>query len=438
MEKDRKIVLATFGSLGDLFPVVAFGRALKEIGFRPMIASWSDYRQIVEKAGLDFAPAGTSISEMYEIWGMTPGHVVEKMIRDPSYIIHKMAMMLIGKHAREMADACGGAELIIAHPLSFPARVIAEKRGIPWGIMALYPIVMWSAYDPPAGGVALPMIARPKSRIAVAYNRAAIGIVHRILGQQLRHLRELRQWLGMPKLSRARLVHQMNDAEFVIGLFSPHFHGPQPDHPPNTSIVGFPYFDSGIVGAHSGDRELEDFLAAGPPPVVFTLGTLATNIRGNFFEICKSAIKALGMRAILLVGSEHGAELKGLADEDIFVREYLSHAKIFPRASIVVHHGGIGTTAEALRAGKPQLVVPFLGDQRDNAARLERLGVADSLLPRRYRVPAVVAKLRRLGGDAALARKAAELSERVSGEDGAMAGALKVREFLDARRAQRR
>ena len=169
---------------------------------------------------------------------------------------------------------------------------------------------------------------------------------------------------------------------------------------------------------------LEAFLETGPPPIVFTLGSSAVMDPGDFFRVSAEAAEQLGRRALLL-GMEHGALQTKDVDAgaearaaDLLGVRYGSYARIFPSAAAIVHQGGVGTTAEALRAGRPMLVVPWGVDQPDNAARVARMGVGRTLGRKRYRTARVVEELRRLLEEATYARRAAEVGAAIRQEEG--------------------
>jgi UDP:flavonoid glycosyltransferase YjiC (YdhE family) len=125
------------------------------------------------------------------------------------------------------------------------------------------------------------------------------------------------------------------------------------------------------------------------------------------------------MRAVLLVGRKAEPRLARLASQDVFVAGYAPHSLVFPRATAVIHHGGIGTVGQALRAGRPQLVCPLFGDQLDNAERLVRLGVARRLDHRRFEPGRAATLLQALLGDPAVRARAERLGVQVAAEDGA-------------------
>ena len=161
---------------------------------------------------------------------------------------------------------------------------------------------------------------------------------------------------------------------------------------------------------------MSDFLDSGPPPIVFTLGSSAVWIGREFFRESIDAAKQLGQRAVLLVGDERNHPVE-LPDGMIAV-DYVSYESLLPRASVVVHHGGVGTTSHGLVAGAPTLIVPFAFDQSDNAAHAARLGVSRTVYRNKYRAPPVVRELSKLLHERSYTERAREVSAELKQEDG--------------------
>jgi UDP:flavonoid glycosyltransferase YjiC (YdhE family) len=198
-------------------------------------------------------------------------------------------------------------------------------------------------------------------------------------------------------------------------MFSRLLADPQPDWPVNTVVTG-PVLYNGAAPPELSE-ELERFLAAGPPPIVFTLGTSAVEAAGSFYEVSARAARRLGRRAVLLVGRHAHNRPRELGD-GLLAIEYAPHATLFPRAAAIVHQGGAGTLHQGLASGRPTLVVPHAHDQPDNAMRVARLGVSRTLYPRRYTEAAVVRELDALLMDEAYAVRAAQIGTRVRSEHG--------------------
>jgi UDP:flavonoid glycosyltransferase YjiC (YdhE family) len=222
-------------------------------------------------------------------------------------------------------------------------------------------------------------------------------------------------------------VNPVIDGQFspfgTLALFSPQFAAPQLDWPVNSQTAGFLFYDRrgegfGLPPEHpSGLSEgLKKFLEAGPAPLLFTLGSSAVMQPGTFYYESAIAAKALGMRAVMLVGKGEHVSLP--PDDTLHVEEYASYTALMPRCAAIVHQGGIGTVAQALRAGRPMLVVPWAHDQPDNAERLRRLGVARVQNRGSYTAAAATTHLRELTRNETYSHKAAALAKSISQEDG--------------------
>jgi rhamnosyltransferase subunit B len=216
-------------------------------------------------------------------------------------------------------------------------------------------------------------------------------------------------------------------------MFSPTFATPQPDWPANTVQSGFTFYDDSQRNAELPPA-LESFFANGKPPIVFTLGSAAVMEPGRFYDESIQAAKLLNHRAVLLVGKNSPPE--NLTDE-IMAVEYAPYSQIFSRACAIAHQGGIGTTAQALRAGRPMLVMPYSHDQPDNAARVERLGVALKISRQQYLAKRAAEKLRELLENPTYAAKAAKIGQIIQAENGVSAACDAIEQKLLCRKIAR-
>jgi UDP:flavonoid glycosyltransferase YjiC (YdhE family) len=223
----------------------------------------------------------------------------------------------------------------------------------------------------------------------------------------------LRAEVGLPPTSDSPLFEGQHSASLVLALFSKLLADKQPDWPPQTVITGFPLYDGGC----ELPPELVDFLAEGPPPIVFTLGSSGAEVAGPFYEHSVTAAKRLGRRAVLIVGKNARHRPAPLPD-GVLACDYAPFSELFPRAAVIVHAGGVGTTGLAMRSGRPALVVPHAHDQFDNAARATRLGIARTVPQRRYHPARVAAELGQLLDNLRYAERASSFGERIGREDG--------------------
>ena len=407
-----KIVFATFGSLGDLHPYIAVARELKRRGHAPMIATFVEYRDAVEAAGIGFAPMRPEMGRFGDKTAMMQRLIDPR--RGPELMVRELFMPHLAESYEDLERACAGADLLVTHPLTFAGPLLAEKHGLRWASTALSPMTMFSAVDPPLfPGAEWMQWAR---RLGVAPYRLVFRIPRAIVRRWEQPLRDFRARLGLPATGALAQIEGQFSPRLHLALFSRLLAAPQPDWPAGTVMCGFPRYD-GAAPAH--DAALDEFLAAGDPPVVFGLGSSAVMVAGSFWSRAIEAVSRLGRRAILLAGEAEGVA----GTPSIRVFDYLPYSAVFPRAAAIVHSGGIGTLAQALAAGRPQLVTPVAFDQPDNARRAAGLGVARTLAFSKVTAAGLARELAIVMEHASLSTRAREVGAAISGEDGARGAA---------------
>lgn len=411
MAKGKRIVLTTHGTLGDLHPYLAIALELQARGHKPVIATSEYHRRQVKSAGIEFHAIRPDIS-----FGDNEFH---RRLTEPKRGMERVIREFMLPVLREMYDDLmivvqkdGGADLLVSQILIFAAPIIAEKTGIRWVSTELQPGVFMSAYDPP---VLAPLPGLAKLRgLGSTFHGALFRFAKFTARAWAEPVRQLRRELGL-SLGKDPLFEGRNSPHLVLALFSRVFGEPQPDWAANTLVTGFPFYDE---NGSSLAPELTQFLDGGEPPIVLTLGSSAVWDAGNFYTESIAAAQKLGRRAVLLVGHDPHNQPSEPLPKNIIAAPYAPYARIFPRASVIVHQGGIGTTAQALRAGKPMLVMPFGGDQYDNGARAERLGVGRTIMRDKYSADSAAIELKELLNNPRYMEKAAEVGRRVQAEDG--------------------
>lgn len=407
-----RVVLFTFGSLGDVHPYIAVGLELQRRGHDAAIATSAYYRDKVESLGLGFHPLRPDAPGEFETTGF-----MERVMHPrngPSVVIRDIMMASLRETHEDVESAAEGADLLVSHPLTFPVPVVATRRGLPWASTALAPMSFLSAHNPPILPP-VPWLAalRPLgSRFhGWMFDRAARSIRH-----WFEPYHALRREHGLPAAPDAMRGGSFSP-HLMLALFSRHFSAPQPDWPEPTVITGFCFHDRDSF-EDVGTEELNSFLDAGPPPIVFTLGSSAVWAARDFYTESLKAARALGTRAVLLVGKDARNQLPSPLPDGVATFAYAPYSWLFPRAAAIVHQGGIGTTAQALRAGRPMLVVPYGFDQFDNADHIRRLGVGDWIRRGRYNAGRATAVLRRLLGDRGTSDRADRIGRAVRAENG--------------------
>jgi rhamnosyltransferase subunit B len=236
-------------------------------------------------------------------------------------------------------------------------------------------------------------------------------------------LNALRATLGLAPVDR--VMHRwMHSPQLVIAFFPEWFAAPQPDWPPNTHAVGFPLWDAD--GATPLAAEAEEFLNAGAPPVIFTPGSAGATMQKFFAESVKAA-REMNLRAMLV--TNYPEQVPDDLPPSIGVFGYLPFSQVLPRAALLVYHGGVGTLAQGIKAGIPQLVVPHGYDQFDSGWRIEQLQLGRSIPQGRYREARVVRAIQSILGDGLAARRCREFASRIDAAD-AVARACRLIEGL--------
>jgi UDP:flavonoid glycosyltransferase YjiC (YdhE family) len=414
----KRIVINCWGSHGDFFPYVGLALALKARGHAPVVATAEIYREEVERAGVEYAHVGPDLDPNDE----TLYERAMDQTRGSEVIVRELLMPKLAETHAELTAVAAGADLIVGHPLTVSVPLVAERANLPWVSTVLAPMLFFSATDLPV----LPQapVLRHAGKLGPWAARRVIGLGHRMTKGWFEPVHRLRAELGLPRAGHP-MFEGMFSPRLTLALFSRVLGEPQPDWPPHVRTTGFVFYN-GPDAALS--RELEEFLAAGPPPVVFTLGTSAVGAAGRFYHESAAAAARLGVRAVLLIGSFE----ENRPDEpsrDVLVVDRAPHQLLFPRASAIVIHGGIGTTGQVLRSGRPVLVVPHGHDQFDNAHRVTKLGVARTLHPKRYRAPRVARGLARLLSDD-YRERAESVAATVRAEGGADAAAVALERLV--------
>jgi UDP:flavonoid glycosyltransferase YjiC (YdhE family) len=414
----RRIVITCWGSYGDVFPYVGLAKAIQARGVVPVVATSEGYRQTVEQEGIEFAPVGPDVNP-------TDRDLIARVMhpaKGGEVIVRELLLPQLAQTYEQLRRATLGADLLVTHPITYAAPVLAEREGLPWVSTVLAPMLFFSVTDLPVFPQA-PWLSAART-LGPWATRMLVGLARRATRDWMVPVHRLRAELRLPR-GRHPLFEGQFSARLTLALFSRVLAEPQPDWPPNVVTTGFVFYN----GPDGLAPELEAFLASGPAPIVFTLGTSAVGAAGRFYHESAAAAAQLGVRAVLLTGGFQQNRPAARLPHGVLLVDRAPHQLLFPRAAAIVHQGGSGTTGQALRSGRPMLVVPHGHDQPDNAFRVTRLGVARTLFPQRYRAARVVRELERLLTDDYRARAAATAGA-VRAEGGADAAAAALERLL--------
>ncbi len=417
-----RIVLATVGSLGDLHPFLAVAQQLQQRGFHPVVATHAEYRDKVEAWGLTFYPVRPSMDDLTRSLGLSRVELTRRAIDNPLFIYRALVFPYLRESHEDLERLIGEDDTVVTSTLAFAARFVAEQRPLPWLAIVLQPMLFLSAFDPPLLDGTL-RIGTLLQRVGPRAARVVINAMSWLSRPLFRPIDRFRASIGLPRSTDNPAFRGQFGAAGAIGLYSTAIGRVQPDFPPSTAIVGFAWFDSEDGRQPQLSRAVREFLDNGAAPIVMTLGSVVSDIGDTLFIAAINAARESGLRIVVLAGSEGALRLAPLASPDVFIGSYEPHSLLFGRATVVIHHGGIGTLAQALRSGRPQLIVPVLADQADNAARAEKLGVARIVRRRRFDAATAVTEIKRLITDNRFAAAAKCIATRISIENGADAAA---------------
>ena len=408
-----RIVRSNIGTFGDINPLIAIALELKRRGHVPVMAVPAIFQPKIVPLGLEFHavrpdidPNTTLMAEM--VYDVRKG--TERGLREFLFPVLRQTY----DDLLDAATKPERADLLLLGELNYAGPIVAEATGIRWASYVLAPLSFFSAFDPPV----LPMYPRlaRADKTVPGMGRAIKRLARFVSRKWPQPIYDLRAELGLTK-GRNPLFDAKHSPYLVLALFSSALGTEQRDWPPNALITGFCFYDSD-AGNAALPANLEEFLAAGPAPVVFTLGSAAVLAAGRFYEFSAKAAIKLGVRAVLLIGTDPRNRLKQELPKTICVAEYAPYSALFNRSAMVVHQGGVGTTAQCLRAGKPMLIMPYSHDQPDNARRMRRLKVA-RVIQRAYYTPIRVArKLKAMLAEPIFARRAEMVARRLEHENG--------------------
>lgn len=420
-----KVLLVTLGSLGDIHPFLALAHALKREGADAVIAASENYREIVSANGVGFAAARPSVEDFIQSAGLPLEDLAQALRKDEQLLFRSFVFPFLRENFEDVAAASEDADLIVCHSLAFAARCVAEKKAIPFVNLLLSPMMLYSACDPPKLPIFLTRGPQPLRRL---YNRLAMACLDALIGFWGAPINALRRQAELPRLSGFDLLWRETRAKAVVALCSPLLARPQPDHPHHLLIAGHSFFDQRReLGL---DEELAAFLAAGEAPAIVSFGSFFTRDQPALYDACYEASARLGLRLVALVEEERLEKAREQRPAHVHVCGYAPHSMLFPRGRVVIHHGGAGTSGQALRAGVPQLVIPQCFDQPDNAARIERLGVSKTVTPRRATTERVTQALRALLTPD-FTERARRVGRLIAQEDGAAIAARRILSLLN-------
>ena len=418
-----RVLLLTFGTEGDIAPFVALAQGLLAAGHEASICTAAGYRQLVEQTGVPYEHMSNEMLELLQTAMPTmagPGEALRLARR-------MLAAMRVSLLDQWDAARRSRPDVLVYHPKTLGGLHVAERLGVPPVVSLPLP------FFNPTRAFPVPFIGRwpfggAMNRLSYQVNRfTAVAY-----GGMINSFR--RQTLGLRPMSRVTDYLHDVDGRPVPALYgySREVVPVPPDYPAHAHVTG--YWFSSEDRSWCPPAPLLDFLAAGPPPIYVGFGSMGFGrhaaARGRAVV---DAVGAAGLRAVVATGWG-GLQVDSPPDH-VHLVDHVPHQWLFPRTAALVHHGGAGTTAAGLLAGRPTLICPVLGDQGFWGERVRDLGVGPAPLPaRRLTTTELAPRLRQLTSDDGFRDRAAEIADRLAAEDG-VTTAVRVLEGITSQHA---
>ncbi|MBS0195184.1 MAG: glycosyltransferase family 1 protein [Planctomycetes bacterium] len=404
----KRLLFVTAGSHGDINPFISLALAARARGHEARVAANPYFRAQIEEAGVGFEPLGDFI-DLRALDRELPDIMHPR--RSTKVLLEALLVPIAATAFHRVKELAGTfkPDAVVHHFICFGAAWACEQLNLPAANTVLAPLNWMSRTD-----VLSPMSWMPLNPPGWLAS-LMFGMIPLMDWSMDRRFNAVRRELGLPR-TKSVMFGGMRGGKVNLGLWSTHLRGPTSDDPPGGHICGYAWHDRhGEV--EGGVQRLREFMDSGEPPILFCLGTAAVHVAGDFYEHAAEACWLLGRRGVLLVGPGRRGPQKMPAGVETF--EYAPFSWVMPRCAANVHHGGIGSTGQALRAGRPTVVIPHAHDQFDNAARVKRLGVSETVARPRVTGRSLATALARVLERRETAERAASLGALIAKEDGA-------------------
>ncbi len=409
------IFIVTLGSRGEVQPYVALGKGLQAAGYTVTVCTSASFEPFITGHGLrygylsndlidlmDSAAGRDAMEDTVGVFGAI--RTTMKLARRANEINRQLM------HETWTAAQIAAPAMVISHPKALAGTHVAEKLGVPAAIALPVPLIVATGEFPATG---MPLLA-----LGHAYNRLtyqAIALGYGMYDKMVNLFRQ--ETLGLPAIRGAAIRLKMPDGSPIPVLHGvSNYVSPRPiDWPAHVYNTGYWFLDQGADWTPPTD--LQRFLAAGAPPVYVGFGSMAGRNPQRLTRIVIEALQRANVRGLIATG--WGGMNAGDLPGSIFALEQAPHDWLLPRVAAVVHHGGAGTTAAGLRAGRPTVICSFFADQPYWGQRVHALGVGPKSIPqKRLTAEGLTAAIVEVTRDQAMRGRAAELGARISKEDG--------------------
>jgi sterol 3beta-glucosyltransferase len=402
-----KITILTAGTRGDVQPYVALAQGLKKAGHEVTVATGTNFESFVTGHGVSYAPLRV---DYYQLIDSPEGRAM--MSGNPLRMMQNMKTTVLPLMRRLLDDSwevSQGSETIIYHPKVLSGIHIAEKLGVPCFVAATVPILTPTRAFPAPG--------LPFGNLGGWLNKktyAVVGMASSFFNGIMKSWRK--ETLGLPPGKSATNDYKINGRPVpILYNYSSHV-VPVPDdwnHPSN--VTGFWFLDE--QSEWQPPAELVEFIESGPAPVYVGFGSMVANDPERMTRTAIAALEKAGQRGVIATGWGAMGDLD--VPPTIFKLKDAPHEWLFPRMAAVVHHGGAGTTAAGLRAGKPTVICPFIADQPFWGNAVYRQGLGPKPIPqKKLTVDNLAEAIRVAATDAGMRECTSIVGEKIAAEDG--------------------
>jgi sterol 3beta-glucosyltransferase len=404
-----KITIFAAGSQGDIQPCVSLSKGLQRAGYLVTLAAPEDFAGYVQKHEVGFYPLRGDVQKIMA--SDTGRKFMETSGANPIKSIRAIRTMIAPVMMRMIEDAytaCRDADALICLGVFSPfGQSIAEALNIPNINLEPTPLLPTRVFPAPSWPI--------QKNLGGLHNYlSGIAMLQVIWQWYSPFVRDFRQRLGLPACNAARFYQALRSTP-MLGAYSPSIIPHPADWPANIHVTGNFFLDQ--QADWQPPAELKAFLEAGSPPVYVGFGSMAGRNPEKLAKIILDALAKSGQRGLLLTG--WGGLRAELVPDNVFVLDSAPHRWLFPRMAAVVHHGGAGTTAEGLRAGVPNVIVPFAFDQFFWGARIKELGLGPDPIPQKELTADRLANAIRISGsDAGMRQRANSCGAAIRAENG--------------------
>ena len=350
-----RAILSAPGSRGDVNPMIAIGRRMREVGHDVVISLAEPYADVAVDAGLEVEVV---IGHQQFTEALGNPHVW-KPIRGPLQVFRTVVSEFLERQ-RDVIQRyhVPGQTVLVSHPLDLASRIFRDAHPeTPLASVHLQPVILRTLDDPPKLSGWWFEMSRPQWLMRTTYWLVdTLAVDPTIRGP----INKMRSEYGLKPLRRP-LDQWWHSPDLILAMYPDWFAPATKSFLPQLKHCGFPL----------QDNSTKDFVVPQDRPIVFTSGTAHHHCR-SFFEAAAQACVQLKRPGLLLSTFPENFPLE--LPDNVRTMPYMSFTRLLPYCAAIVHHGGIGTTSQALAAGIPQLIRPMAFDQFDNANRIEKLG----------------------------------------------------------------